>query len=129
MPASRSGANAGDYVVAWAFDDGNQNETGKRTDCEYGAICRIKSEKLIFDLALSFSHPDPTDPRHKDVTVDISNGPIGCCYFDDGVMSIDRSILDSLVHLRVYVGQKRKRNEFIRNLMVGHLYLGFFDVK
>lgn len=118
-------ASAGDYVVAYAFDAGDIQDSGKQT-CEYKSFCTIESEKLKLSILLAF-----WDPNHRIVTISVSGGKgrWGCCYFSDGVHRIERNVRDSLVRVYVYVGRPRIRNEFIVNEPLGILYLQFSDMK
>jgi hypothetical protein len=45
-------SRAGDYVVSWAFDAGDKNETGIRADCVYTERCTAKPEKSDFEVEL-----------------------------------------------------------------------------
>src|SRR5436309_382237 len=51
---SSSAASAGDYTVAYAFDAGDENDTGKIADCAYEKPCYLKSEKLSLSMVLTF---------------------------------------------------------------------------
>jgi hypothetical protein len=118
-------ASAGNYTVSYAFDAGEElNDSGKQT-CEYTSYCRIESEKLKLSISLAF-----WDPHHRIVTIEVAGkgGRWGCCYFSDGVGSVERNAVDSLICLYVYVGRRRIRNEFIQNEPLGILYLDFIEI-
>ena len=68
-------SRAGDYVVSWAFDAGDKNETGIKADCVYSEYCIIKPEKSDFDISLRFWRPG-----YRVATIRISRG-LDCCYF------------------------------------------------
>jgi hypothetical protein len=124
---SNASASAGDYTVAYAFDAGDLNDASKRVDCEYRAPCEITSEKLNLSISLIFWRSD-----HKKVTISVSANRAsrsGCCYFSDGVSTVERNPRDSLVRLHVFEGRARIRNEFILNTLLGVLYLQFSDMK
>lgn len=117
-----TGARAGDYIVAWAFDAGDKNETGTKSDCSYRDYCTIKLEKFDFEVTLMFRRPG-----YSVATVGISHG-ISCCYFSAGEKSVERAT-DSLIRLGVFEGRARQGNEFVLNSPFGQLYLLFSDLK
>jgi hypothetical protein len=123
---SGADASAGDYIVAYAIDAGDQNAAGKIEICEYTKFCRIESEKLRMSVLLSFRHPD-----HNEVDIHIygNRGWAACCYFADGVNSVVRKARGSLIRLHVFEGRRRIRNEFRQNAPVGILYLQFSEMK
>lgn len=113
---------AGDYVVSWAFDAGDKNETGIRADCVYSEYCTIKPEKSNFDISLRFWRPG-----YSVASIRISPG-LSCCYFLQGESSVERGT-ESLIRLAVYEGRARKGNEYVLNTPVGYFYLQFSDLK
>ena len=123
---SSAEASAGDYTVAYAFDAGDVNDTGKTKTCEYKTPCLVKSDKLELSILLSFWHSD-----RKEVHVEVygDKGRPACCYFFDGVNSVRRNARESLIRLHVFEGRGRIRNEFIQNALLGVLYLQFSDMK
>lgn len=124
---SSARASAGDYRVTYGFDTGDLNDTGMKVDCEYKAVCEIKSEKLNLSISLGFWHPD-----HKKVTISVDAnraGRSGCCYFSDGVSTIERNPREPFIRLNVFEGRARIRNEYILNTFLGVLYLQFLDMK
>jgi hypothetical protein len=115
-------SRAGDYVVSWAFDAGDKNETGIRADCVYTKLCIIKPEKSDFTVDLTFWRP-----KSRVARIEISR-VFGCCYFAQGESFVERGT-DSLIRLGVYEGRRRKGNEYVLNAPVGILYLQFSDLK
>ena len=115
-------SRAGDYVVSWAFDAGEKNETGIRADCVYTERCTVKPEKSDFEVELTFWRPESRIARIRISTV------FGCCYFSQGESFVKRGT-DSLIRLGVYEGRRRKGNEYVLNTPVGILYLQFSDLK
>ena len=115
-------SRAGDYVVSWAFDAGDKNETGIRADCVYTERCTVKPEKSDFEVELTFWRPKPRIARIRISTV------LGCCYFSQGDSFVERDTA-SLIRLGVYEGRRRKGNEYVLNAPVGVLYLQFSDLK
>jgi hypothetical protein len=122
---SSAHASDGDFTVSYAFDAGEELKDSGAQTCEYKSFCTIVSEKLKLSILLAF-----WDPYHRKVTISVSGekGRWGCCYFSDGVDSIERNVRD-LVRVYVYVGRRRIRNEFIVNEPLGTLYLQFSDMK
>jgi hypothetical protein len=117
-----AGAFAGDYVVAWAFDAGDKNETGVSADCVYREYCTIKPENSDFDVSVRFRRPG-----YSVASIRISRG-LGCCYFAQGESSVERGT-DSLIRLTVFEGRARRGNEYVLNTPVGYFYLQFSDLK
>ena len=115
-------SRAGDYVVSWAFDAGDKNETGIRADCAYTQRCIIKPEKSDFEVELTFWRPESRIAGIRISTV------FGCCYFSQGESFVE-SGTDSLIRLGVYEGRRRQGNEYVLNAPVGFLYLQFSDLK
>jgi hypothetical protein len=122
-----TGASAGDYTVSYALDAGDTNDAGKSEECTFKYYCDVASEKLDFNILLSFHYPDRNHPKHNEVHISI-RGRNGCCYFSDGVDSIVRNA-GALIRINVYRGRRRIRNEFIQNEPVGILYLQFSNMK
>ena len=121
-------ARAGDYTVSYAFDGKDSTETGTARDCKYDATCRIEFGKLDLTVLMSLDR----DARNREqISISIYGGrslDLGCCYFADGV---DRLSLEfqPFVHLGVYEGRRRRRNEWVLNSYFGVLYLQFSDMK
>lgn len=115
-------SRAGDYVVSWAFDAGDKNETGIRADCVYSEFCTIKPEKSDFDIRLIFRRPG-----YRVVSILISQG-LDCCYFAQGERSVERGT-ESLIRIGIYEGRARKGNEYVLNTPLGFFYLQFSDLK
>jgi hypothetical protein len=115
-------ARSGDYVVAWAFDGGDKNETGTKADCIYRDYCTIKLKKFDFEVTIMFRRRE-----YSVAIIRISHG-IRCCYFSQGERSVERGT-DSLIRLGVFEGRARKGNEFVLNAPVGQLFLLFSDLK
>lgn len=118
-------AFAGDYIVAYALEAGDQIETGKTEKCEYRYYCTISLKKLGISILLSFWDPN----RNKVHVAIFGDRRPNCCFFADGVDSVSRSARGSLIRLNVYEGHARRRNEFIRNSPLGILNLQFSDMK
>jgi hypothetical protein len=121
---SSATASAGDYAVSYAFDTGDLIEAARTEKCEYRQECEINLEKTELKISLAFWHPD-----HNEVRVEISGQRLGCCYFTDGVESVDRDVRGTTIRLPVFEGRARKRNEFIQNIYVGVLHLRFSNTK
>jgi hypothetical protein len=118
------GAFAGDYSVAYAFEVGDQIETGKTDDCEYLYFCTISLKKLGLYVNLSF-----WDPKRNSVVIGAhGDRRPNCCFFADGARSVSRRAR-SVIRLNVYEGHARRGNEFIRNAPFGILNLHFSDMK
>lgn len=122
-----TGASAGDYTVSYALDAGDTQDIGKSEKCTFKYYCDLASEKLDFNILLSFHYPDRNHPKHNEVHISIS-GRNGCCYFSDGVDSVVRDA-GALIRINIYRGRPRIRNEFILNEPVGILYLQFSNMK
>jgi hypothetical protein len=116
------GVSASEYTVSYAFDAGDLTDASSG-HCKFEEDCRLQSEKLSLMVWLTFY-----DPTHEKVDISVYgiNGRRSCCYFYDGAESVSRNT-DSLVHLRVYEGRRRKQNEFRLNTPLGVLYLQFTD--
>lgn len=117
-------AFAGDYAVSYAFEVGDQIETGKTDECEYRDLCTISLKKLGLYVDLSFWDPK----RNKVVVGAYVDRRSNCCFFADGARSVSRSAR-SMIRLNVYEGHARRGNEFIRNAPFGILNLQFSDMK
>ncbi len=117
-------AFAGDFTVAYAFEVGDQIETGKMSECEYRYFCTISLKKLGLYVDLSF-----WDPKRNMVVVGAhGDRRPNCCFFADGARSVSRSAR-SMIRLNVYEGHARRGNEFVRNAPFGVLNLQFSDMK
>lgn len=72
---SGTSAFAGDYTVAYGFDDLEHSEAGK-LGCTYDKECDLKLKGGNIALSLDFS-----DPKHRVVNIAIhrTNWGPGCC--------------------------------------------------
>lgn len=121
-------AFAGDYTVSYAFDGGDINDSGTVHRCRYARSCVITSDKL--DLSIMVDVLLPRKGPYKKLSVSVYGGRSrpDCCFFSDGVGSVDVDLENTFMPLGVYEGRARKRNEFVRNSPLGILYLQFTDM-
>lgn len=118
-------AAAGDYSITYAFDGPEGTETGS-TECEFQSYCKIKFENAGVSLWLEFQDIHHTRLHIAAHALRRAN----CCFFSDGVDSVDRDIrMSSLIRLHVFEGHRRRGNEFIQNAPIGVLYLKISDIK
>ena len=122
---SSNSAFAGDYTVAYGFDDPEHSEAGK-LDCTYDKDCDLNLKGGNIALSLDFS-----DPKHRvvNITIHHTNWGPGCCYFDGGV---NRMRLDpgSRGKLGLSFGRARKGLEYVEsNIRFGMLDLLFSEAK
>jgi hypothetical protein len=75
-------------------------------------------------IVIGFIHAD-----HHSAEVEIYGGPSGCCYSADADRTIYLDVEQGLLRIPIYVGKKRKRNEFVRNERFGTLYLRFSKLR
>jgi hypothetical protein len=118
-------AFAGDYAVAYGFDDPEHSEAGK-LNCTYDKYCELKLKNGNISLELDFS-----DPKRRVVVVSIhqTNWGPGCCYFEGGV---SRMRLDpgSRSTINVSFGRARRGLEYVEsNIRFGVLDLLFSETK
>jgi hypothetical protein len=121
-------ARAGDYTVSYAFDGKDSNEVGTARECSYDALCTIELRQI--DLKVSMSLGRDGSGREQ-ISISIHGGlslGLGCCYFADGVNHLFFGF-QPFVHLGVYEGRPRRRNEWVLNSYFGVLYLQFSDMK
>ncbi len=122
---SGNSAFAGDYAVAYGFDDPEHSEAGK-LDCTYDKGCDLKLKNGNISLRLNFF-----DPKHKIVIITIfqTNWGPRCCYFDGGVSHV-RADPGSRIALNVFFGRERRGLEYIEsNIRFGILELLFSEMK
>lgn len=84
-------AIAGDYTVSYAFAgmmDGNVtnalNEEGRRTDCIYGASCKITLSKSDLEIWLDVSQAEHDYGRISVTAYGGRSHSLECCLFSDG---------------------------------------------
>jgi hypothetical protein len=133
-------AVAGDYTVSYAFAGktdrdvaaaatSSLTEEGTRRDCTYGMSCRLILNKS--DLEIWF---DVSRAAHDQTAISVSayggrTHGIECCLFGEGQSSYSAPLRDPLVRLYIYDGHPRRRNEIVRNVLLGTLYLQVSDLK
>lgn len=115
-------ASAGNYTVAYGYDDIEYGEAGK-LECSYEKSCDLKLKNGNISLWLNF-----TDPGHKVVTITIlrTNWGPGCCYFDGGANRVCRDSRSRIV-LNLTFGRARRGLEYVENMHFGVLNLLFSD--
>jgi len=106
-----------------------QTDPLPKRDCKYGQGCLVKSDKLDLSILLDLYFPDRDGRGQVYVHVYGGRGRLACCYFSDGAYSLSFSLEGPFIHLGVYEGRARRRNEFVRNQPLGILYLQFSDMK
>jgi hypothetical protein len=120
---SSTPASAGNYTVAYGYDDIEHSEAGK-LDCTYDKSCDLKLKNGNIRLSLDFS-----DPKRKVVTITIfrTNWGPGCCYFDSGTSRARRDPGSRIV-LNLFFGRAQKGLEYVENMRFGVLNLLFSDI-
>ncbi len=114
-------ASGADYSVAYALEAGGKTETGKVEGCNSSDSCLIKFRTMDATAHLSYF----VQPADGDEIVLSMWGDSACCYFSDGKDSIKLDPAKRLHSLTIYAGHARRGNEFIKNEVVGTLYLSF----
>jgi len=131
-------AFAGDYTVSYAFDGTTGegvvagttsplHEEGIVRECLYERSCTIELTKS--DLTISI---DVRRSNRHEVVVYAYGGrgrSPGCCLFSGGERRAEGHLDQPMLHLRIYEGHSRKRNEFVQNTHLGLLYLQFSNLR
>jgi hypothetical protein len=114
-------AQAGSYTISYAFEVGDQTETGLVAACEYAKQCEIRSRRFGLSAFTYFVYP-----ANRVVYVSVDGEP-GCCFFADGKSTFTFEPKDVTQSIALYEGHARKRNEFVQNHRLGTLTLRFSD--
>jgi hypothetical protein len=119
---SSTAASAGNYTVAYGYDDVEYSEAGK-LECNYEKSCDLKLKNGNIRLSLDFN-----DSKRKVVTITIfrTNWGPGCCYFDSGT-SRSRRDPGSRIVLNLFFGRAQRGLEYVENMQFGSLNLLFSD--
>lgn len=113
-------AMAGDYVVAYAIDAYGNHEFGKLENCTYKSVCTTRDNRLEFTIFVIVN-----GPHDQNASVSMSRPRSGCCLFSDGDDSKQFDVREPVNSFTIFEGRKRKQNEFVRNRMIGTLYIAF----
>ena len=117
LTATPSAAQETDYTIAYGIQLGDLQDKGVIERCERNRSCEAKMRDGKTMLRVSVG-------ARGDVTVSLNADR--CCLFGDDDSRRRVTAERRVQHLPLFVGRARQRNEIIRNVHVGDLYIAVF---
>jgi hypothetical protein len=122
MVASASvtnGGKAATYSLAYGLDLNGRRHRGV-LKCNIAQLCKIHS--IRSDVVITVT-VEPVANWLADIRISASRG--GCCFFGTGSDHYVVDVRQKPIGILIFAGRRVRGDEFVRNIRVGTLWLGF----